>query len=107
MNQEQDRKQLVGELIRLESKLDTDIENNDHYDIRYALVDLEKRIYPRMANISRNIDSSLTNPDQKAGEQKFQRALIEDIARMMYKAGYINILCNNQDENLIWKKKFF
>ncbi|XP_057376635.1 uncharacterized protein LOC130697862 [Daphnia carinata] len=86
-NPEQDRKMLTGELIRMERQLDTDIEKNDHYEIRYALLNLEMRLLPRMARLSREIDSSLVNADQRAGERKFQKTLQEDIARMMYKAG--------------------
>lgn len=78
---------IVGELIKMETKLDADIERNDHYDIRYALVNLETKILPRVARLSRNIEGALTNVDQKAGEHKFQRGLVEDIARIMYKAG--------------------
>lgn len=86
-NDEHDRKMVVGELIKLETKLDSDIEKNDHYDIRYALVNLETKVLPRVARLSKKIDATLTNPDQKAGEYKFQRSIIEDITRMMYKAG--------------------
>lgn len=78
---------LVGELIKLETKLDVDIEKNDHYDIRYALVNLESKIAPRVARLSRQIDAALTSPDQRAGEYKLQRTLVEDIARIMFKAG--------------------
>ncbi|KAK4026554.1 Uncharacterized protein APZ42_017213 [Daphnia magna] len=84
---EHERKQIAGELIRIERKLDLDIETNDHYDIRYALVDLETRIRPRVARLSKDIDATLTNPDQKAGEDKFQRGLLEDITRILFKAG--------------------
>jgi hypothetical protein len=67
--------------------MDLDIVNNDHYDIRYALVDLETRIRPRVARLSRDIDATLTNPDQKAGEHKFQKGLLDDITRILFKAG--------------------
>lgn len=81
---------LVGELIKLETKLDADIEKNDHYDIRYALVNLETKILPRVARLSRQIETALTNPDQKAGETKLQRTLVEDISRIMFKAGLVD-----------------
>lgn len=86
---EHERKQIAGELIRIERKLDFDIEMNDHYDIRYALVDLETRIRPRVARLSRDIDATLNNPDQQAGEEKFQRGLLEDITRILFKAGCV------------------
>lgn len=87
-NDEHDRKMLVGELIKLESKMDADIEKNDHYDIRYALVNLESKILPRVARLSKKIDAALTNPDQRAGELKLQKTIIDDITRILYKAGY-------------------
>ncbi|EFX82133.1 hypothetical protein DAPPUDRAFT_241234 [Daphnia pulex] len=95
-NPEQDRKMLTGELIRMERQLDQDIEKNDHYEIRYALLNLEMRLMPRMARLSREIDASLLNADQRAGERKFQKTLQEDISRMMYKAGAR--ACLNPDE---------
>jgi hypothetical protein len=94
-NPEQDRKMLTGELIRMERQLDQDIEKNDHYEIRYALLNLEMRLMPRMARLSREIDASLLNADQRAGERKFQKTLQEDIARMMYKAGYKKSFLNS------------
>jgi hypothetical protein len=93
------RKQIAGELIRIERKLDFDIEMNDHYDIRYALVDLETRIRPRVARLSRDIDSTINNPDQRAGEEKFQRGLLEDITRILFKAGYVKYLGSRKTEN--------
>lgn len=86
-NDEHDRKMVVGELIKLETKLDADIEKNDHYDIRYALVNLESKIAPKVARLSKKIETALTNPDQRAGELKLQRTILEDISRILYKAG--------------------
>lgn len=40
-----------------------------------------------MANLSKSIDASLTNQDQKAGEYKFTRGIVDDVTRMLYKAG--------------------